>query len=273
MINTSPAKQEKKSSSPDVRSEVLHKIHRDEVKQRSRSYHVLKTIVIVVGILFVFLLSVFIISFVVFLVRVNGATILPSFGIRGIGLFFASLPWLLILLAVAFIFCIELLSRRFSVSYKRPLLYTILGIVFVVAVLGFVFGRIGIHERLSSVSQKHDIPFAGEMYKKPGMKHPRGSVIGTVLERIDNGFLIETQKGETLEVHVSSKTHSPHGDVFESFTQGDKIIIMGKRDGDTIEAFGIHLFPPKPLKKKNDQPPPKQLKNMGPMYHNPLQMK
>jgi len=217
--------------------EILEKIKEEVIKMKPKSHFVFKTIIYVLGFIFIFLFVIFLASFIIFSLRIRGAWYFPAFGLRGLGLLFASFPWLLLIFAIIFIVILEVFAKRFSFVYKKPLLYSILGIVIIVFLLSFIIGRTSMHSRLFRSAQEGRLPIMGPMYRGQFMESPHNVFIGKVLELSDNGFRLETREGENLEVIIPSEIKSPFK---ESIEKDDIIVVMGKRDGSVIRAFGIH---------------------------------
>ncbi|MEA3344458.1 MAG: hypothetical protein U9Q16_02140, partial [Patescibacteria group bacterium] len=116
----------KKSS---MSKEITDKIKVNEIKMRPKIYFILKSILIVLIILFFAFFALYLISFIVFSLKATGVWFLPKFGFGGIFIFFKSLPWLLILIAAILIIILELFVKRFSFAYRKPLIYSISGII------------------------------------------------------------------------------------------------------------------------------------------------
>src|SRR3989339_1207086 len=109
-----------KTDNSRLSKKVLDKVQRGEVKMKPKTYFVSRT----VGVIFLALLTAFLVlflaSFIFFNLRASGAWFLPQFGFSTIGIFFKSLPWLLILIALILIVVLEILVKRFSFAYRRP---------------------------------------------------------------------------------------------------------------------------------------------------------
>lgn len=207
---------------------------------KPKSHFVFRTIIYVLGFIFIFLFVLFLASFIVFSLRIRGVWYFPAFGFRGLGLLFGSFPWLLVIFAIIFIAILEIFAKKFSLVYKKPLLYSILGIVIIVFLLSFIIGRTSMHSRLFRSAQEGRLPIMGPMYRGRLIEPPRDIYIGRILELSDKSFLLETREGEKLEVIIPSEIGFPLG---ENIRKDDIVVVMGKRDGSVIRAFGIHKTP------------------------------
>ena len=209
------------------KNKILEKIKKGRIKMKPKSYFVFRTILFAIGIILAFIFTVFIIGFILFNLRVSGAWHFPAFGFPGLGLFFVSLPWLLIVLAIIFILILEIFAKKFSIVYKKPLLYSVIGIRIIVLILGIFIAQTPMHKGLFDRARQGKMPF---------MRPPHNAYIGNVENIIDNGFEIKTKEGENFRIIISSKTHFPFGNKIE---QGESVMIMGKKQGSSVEAFGI----------------------------------
>src|SRR3989344_3614541 len=112
-----------------IKEEVIARIKRGETIMRPRWHFVLRAMLYALGVLIAALALVYLASFIMFVLRETGLLFVPSFGFRGVGVFLFSLPWFLILLSLVFVFVLEVLVRRYAFAYRKPLLYSVFGIV------------------------------------------------------------------------------------------------------------------------------------------------
>ncbi len=112
--------QEQKS----IKERVLEKIKSKHIKMRPKFYFVLKTVLLAVGFFMVGALVLFLISFISFHLRASGIWYLPGFGPRGWGIYLRLMPWFLILAGLILILMLEILSKRCSFVWRRPVIYS-----------------------------------------------------------------------------------------------------------------------------------------------------
>ena len=214
---------------------VLNKLENSQVKMRPKAYFVLRTILIALAIIVIALFALYLTSFIVFALRASGLWYLPKFGFNGIGALITLLPWLLILIAVLLIIVMEMLVKYFAFAYRRPILFSMLGIIVLVLLGGLMIDRTQFHANLFQKAQERRLPIAGELYRNFGAAKFQDVHRGTVSEITTKGFLIETRGGQTLTILVTSNTR-----LFEAnIKKDDVIVIMGKRDNNTVQALAI----------------------------------
>ncbi len=220
-----------------IGEKILKKIKKGKIKMKPKSYFVLKSILFVVGIVFAFLLTIFLASFIIFILRASGVLNFPTFGLRGLGMFFTSLPWFLVLFVIVFVIILEFLAKRFSVVYQRPLIYSILGIVIIVLLLGVFIAGTPMHSKLFQGVQEGKLSVLRPLYKWRHIRTPDNVYFGRVLNLTDNGFEIETKEGEILSIVISSETR-----FFQSvryIKEEDSAMVIGDKDGFIIKAIGV----------------------------------
>lgn len=215
---------------------ILEQIKQGEVKMRSKIYFVLKTLLVVLGIFVFALFALYLISFIVFALRASGAWYLSGFGFSGIKASIVLIPWILILVAIVLIVILEILVKRFSFTYRQPILYSVLGIIIFVFLGSFVIGKTGFHPNLFQKAREGRLPVAEKFYRGYGMEKFHNVHKGVVSELTDNGFIIKTYNDEVLVVIITDKTRFLFKDDIKI---GDMVLILGERDNDIITADGV----------------------------------
>jgi hypothetical protein len=219
-----------------VRQSVAEKIKSGQVKMWPRSRFVLKTVLIVLGLLFIGLLILFLVSFISFSLHSSGLWFLPGFGFQGVGLFLNYLPWLLILAALILIIVLEILAKRFSFVWRRPVIYSLLAIALIVTLGSFIIDRTQLHRGLFIRAREGNLPFGGPIYRSFGMPEFRNFIVGNIAEITENGFRLEEHNDQFLNVIFGPDTQFPSG---KDFKVGDVVLIIGERQDDTLTALAV----------------------------------
>lgn len=215
---------------------ILEKIEQKKIKMKSKQYFVLKNFAYLFGLILFFLFIVFISSFILFEIHFTGVGELTSFGWRGFGAFVTFFPWLLFLLVLLLIVVLELVAQRFSLVYKKPLVYSLLAILVFVSVFAFIVFKTPMHPALFKGARQGKFLFINPFYREEFLQKPGNTFMGKVLVLTNNGFVIEDERGEEFEIIISPKTLT----LFEQgLEEGDLVLIMGDRIDTFIEAIGI----------------------------------
>lgn len=219
-----------------IKEKILSAIETGKVKMRPRWHFVLQTILIIVGIALILFALLFLISFIIFSLRHSGVWFAPAFGSRGLGVFLTSLPWILIVLTVLFVIILEILVKKYSFAYRQPLLYSALGLILIVTIGGIAVAQTPLHGGLMRQTIENHVPLAEPFYRGGGMIGPERIQAGSIKELTDDGFILNSRRGEDLRVIITPETQFPAG---YDLVEGDFIVVLGERDDDTIEALGV----------------------------------
>jgi hypothetical protein len=218
-----------------ISENVISKIEKGQIKMRPRFYFLLKLTLLIIGVIFLTLIALFLVSFILFSLRQNGSFFLPNFGFPGIRILFFSLPWLLILGVIILIVTSEIFAKHFSFVYQRPMLYSIIAMAIIVVFGGIALDFTPLHSNLLLNAQNGNLPIAGGFYRHLGAPRIPDVFYGSISEIAENGFKIDTPQAETFNVITNEKTRF-FGGILE---EEDSVIIMGKRNGQTIEARDV----------------------------------
>ena len=219
-----------------ITGKVLEKIKSGKIKMRPKIYFILKAILVGLGAAVIAIFILYLISFIVFALRISGIWFAPGFGFYGVKIFLVSLPWLLILIAIILILILEILVEHFSFAYRLPILYSVLGIITLVLLGSFALSQIKIHPYLFQKAQEKNLPVAGKFYRDFGAGKFRNAHRGVVSEITEKGFKIETPGNEILNIIITPETRFPFG---KDIKENDSVMILGERDNGAVRAFGV----------------------------------
>lgn len=219
-----------------IQNAVLDKIKAGEAKMRPRWHYALKAVLILIGLIMVALAALYVASLSLFVMRENGALFAPAFGWRGMHVFFVSIPWILILLCIAFVIILELLVKHYAFAYRRPLLYSV-AFVLLFTLFGSIFVvRSGLHENMYRQVVQKKLPVAGPLYRSVESHMPKRIHPGIVLEINDQGFTMQRRDKNIIFVIVTPRTHIlPPGVV----SPKEEVVVFGEKNGGGITAFGV----------------------------------
>lgn len=201
---------------------------------RPKWHFILKAALALAGIAILILALLYLASFFLFVLRQTGLLFMPEFGWRGFGVFFVSLPWLIILAVIIFISLLEILVRKYSFAYSKPLVYSLIIIVAFVFIGGLVVSRTGLHQSIFCYAKRQKLPF-DSLYNGYGPQHFKEIHTGIISEITDSGFSLSSNRGETVRVVLSPETRLPAGAGFQA---GDLMVVFGDRDDGLVKAFG-----------------------------------
>ncbi len=218
-------------------TQVLEKIHWGTLSMKPKWYFFLSALVNVLGATIVLFALIYLASFILFALRATGVLFIPLFGFRGIFAFIFALPWLLFLTTLLFVLVLEILIRRYAFAYRRPLIYSSLGIMALVLIAGTAVERTHMHQRMFMASRASPMPFAGRMYRAFGEQRFRNIHRGTVSTLIPQGFTLQNRREELLTILVNQATRMSPQIIL---APQDMVVVFGERDNNnTVQAIGI----------------------------------
>lgn len=226
-----------------LNKEILSRIKEGKVAMKSRGFFVLQTLLGVLGVFILSLCLIFLVSFILFGLRKSGVMLAPGFGPQGFLLFAMSLPWMLILVSVAFLGVLEILIRKYSFVYKKPILYSFAGIILATILVTLVLPSFAIHNsvfrayRPERGARPGDMPTVGRFYRDFGMPRSPDLLRGVVVDFSTGTLILATEDGATSSVIFSDLTKIFPGTTIGT---GDELLIFGPRStSGIIQAFGV----------------------------------
>jgi len=224
---------ENNNNGNSIKEKIIERIKRGEVKMRPKFYFLLKTILVIFAIFFLLFLILFLVSFVCFHLRLIGLWYLPFFHPKFFWFYFKLLPWLLIIFCLLLILLVEILAKRFSFVWRKPIVYSLLVIVFFALIGGLLFEKTGLHPHLFFQTREGKMPLMAPLYQHFG-RPPFGELNRGIVEEINEGrFKIRTFGNQLLEVYFSENIP------FTEIKEGDSVVVIGKKEDGVINAFDI----------------------------------
>jgi len=214
---------------------VLESINAGRLKKLPGWHFLLKTILKITSVVIISLMILHLVSFIFFMIHRMGVIYAPHFGFHGWFAFFGALPLHLILLSIIFVVFLLILVRRYPLVYRRPLLYSAIGIVLLMIIGGHMVAKTDFHARL--LNNAEGIPIFGELYRRYGMHKPHNMHVGVVIQMNESGFVMKDRREDTLTVIIGPETRVPTGAVFK---KGDEVFVFGSRNDGTVQALGLH---------------------------------
>jgi len=228
---------ENENNNQDFSGQVIDEIKNADLKMRPRWHFILERSLFIIGFFIILGASFCLASFILFSLRQSGLWFAPEFGLRGWQTLFHFMPWALIVLSLLFLIILEILVRKFSFAYRRPLLYSLFGLLLIVILTGHFL--VPWNQRLYSASRQNQVPFAGKIYRVFSPSQISGLRQGMIVSFIENVIVLEDENGATTTIIVGPNTRQPACDRLDV---GNAIAVFGDEDDRQIQAYGIHCF-------------------------------
>jgi hypothetical protein len=191
----------------------------------------------VFSIIFLFIISTFLLSLIFFVLSRYGFMEMPLFGFIHSIETLQAIPVPLIFCTVLLLVAIEMLSRYYSFSFKRPLLIVLLGVTLLAAGIGFVMSRTPLHEYVREYGVTHHIDILSRAYDRPRpfKKMPEGMDVirGEVLTRSGQNLTIQLFDEKIITAHGTTSETSRG--IPEVVAPGDDVILLGNFNGEVFE--------------------------------------
>lgn len=231
-----------------IEERVLATIESGRVHMRPRAFFTLKLIAIAAVGALVLLLSIALVNFMLFSIRISGHDMLLGFGPRGFWAFFLHFPWPLLMFDIAAIALLSHLFRQFRFGYRTPVVYVLLGLAFASAAAGLLLDR--------------GTPFNDTLYKQAGenrLPSPLGGFYASMRHEWSerDGLCrctVVAMSGDTLivaDTRNASSTYTillPPNSAFATTSGllvGDTVMVAGDVDENgVIHAFGLRFARP-----------------------------
>ena len=225
-----------KQENNSIAEKVLGKIKRRQIKMKPKIHFIFGTTLLVLGVLVLILFIPYLISLIVFSLRVSGVLFLPKFGLPGMSILLSSLPWLLILITTFLILLLEIFARKFTFVYRKPAIYSLIAIIVIIFTGIFIIEKTSLHSSLFWKAQDKSLPAIGMIYRDFGSRKIDNIYHGIIIEMIDSGFKIETLCGEVITIRINSETNFISGTEFQ---ENDIVVALGEIKEDSVQALNV----------------------------------
>jgi hypothetical protein len=225
---------------PDIKTKVLEKIGRGEVRRRPRAYFIAQVVMVIALLAVALALSVFVLSFVIFSVHESGELFLLGFGQQGIATFFVLFPWVALAFDIVLFVAIEWLIRRFKFGYRIPIIRALFGILLFALVGGIIIDLTPLHGALLDKADQNELPIVGEWYEGINESHAgQGVFRGTVTSIQGDDFAISHDDGDNDADDGTWTIVAPLGFDMASIAVGDDVYVAGSVAQGTVQSYGV----------------------------------
>jgi hypothetical protein len=221
-----------------IKERVEEAIASGEIAMKPKWYFALQALLFALGVAIASCATLYLASFILFVMRENGLWFVPTLGPSGWYVFLVSLPWLLVLLLGSFVVVLELMVRRYSFAYRRPLVISVVGVLALVVIGGACIEVTPLH-RVMVVYSERSLPVTRDVYRH--YEDPQVSALqpGRVVTTTADGFILFSRRGDILHVAITPDTKMPPG---FRFIEGDEVLVFGEKTTTSVKAFGIKLL-------------------------------
>ena len=250
----------------NLAEKLVEKIKNGSLKMRPKIYFIFRSIIFAVLYLVVFFFLIYLVSFIFFSLMLSGGWFLPAFGPSGFGKMLMSLPWLLVAASIILIIILQIFAEKISFVYRRPASYSLIGIIAIVLLTGSLINQTPLHKQLFQRAQQGGLPIIGPFYRDGNFRPQIPNVYNGVIISVDNnGFSMKTSRGDIFKIIINP--NDLHLSKIK-FKEGDTLVVIGQRNGNSINAIDLRMT--------NEDPnlfiplPPPGRVNLNEPLHRPL---
>jgi hypothetical protein len=144
----------------NIKEEVLNKIKSGQINMRSKAYFLVKLGFLSILTVLITLVSIFLLSFVLFSSSLDGSLFLVRFGGTGLYNFILTLPWYLLIVDIFLLLLLDVLLKSFSFGYKSPILFLFAGTFIVITAISTLLNFTPFHQKImNTVERNKNLPF------------------------------------------------------------------------------------------------------------------
>lgn len=213
---------------------ILDTVKKQNIRMIPKWKFVLYSFLGVFSIIFLFIISTFLLSLIFFVLSRYGFMDMPLFGFVHSLETLRAVPLPLFICAVFLLIVTESLARHYSFSFKRPLLITLFGAVALVTLSSFVISRTPIHEYVEEYAKKHHLGMVSRAYDRPmpfrKQREGMDVVRGEIIERVGGTLTLKLFDGKLVTAHGT--TTVPFEGIPPFAATGDDVVLLGNfKDG------------------------------------------
>ena len=230
----------------NIKTKILESVHKNNVTMIPRWKFVLYSSVGIFGIGFTFLVTVFVLSLILFLLSRYGFMYLPFFGFMATMHALQAIPLVLLICTIVLLVLIEVMSRYYSFSFRRPLAVTLLLLTSGVTIVSFIISETPVHEYIRGYAKDHHMDMFARMYDRPLPFDETGAhdvLRGEVIASGSTSTTLRLFDGVTVIAYASTTLVRPLAmpDV------GDDVVVFGRITGDDFEMVDVLPAPHSPF--------------------------
>lgn len=226
-----------------IKATILDRVKKNSITMIPRWKFVLYSGLGIFGFIFIFLIMVFTFSLIIFLLSQYGILYMRFPDLMGSLRALSMLPIILFVCAAILLFIIEILSRNYTLSFRRPLIVTLLGFTSFTLLVGFFVSESGTHEYMRMYARDHHMGNVMKLYDRPtkfNPKHRPDVVRGEVLALASTSLTVKLFNDQVVTVVLPNKNNASS----TPLRVGDDVIVFGKMNAGMFEMTSMRIAPP-----------------------------
>ncbi len=222
---------------PNIHNHILKKIQSGAIRQRPKWHFLIATLALVFGLISLFLVFLYLMSFIALILREHFIFEAVSFGPATVFSLMHTLPFLLVLLVVTVFLLLHLLVRHFAFAYMKPVMLTLgggLAITFIVFASVLLIDK---DSRIARLGEGQHVPGVDALHKRWRGQKPARIIHAQIKEVRADGYVVVDDMNKELYVYVTDMTQLDR----LSYVVGDSIVILTEWREGLLYALGIRM--------------------------------
>jgi amino acid transporter len=224
----------------NLKTKILETVKNNDIRMIPKWKFALYSILGVASLLFAFLITIFVMSLILFVLSRYGFMDMPFFGFMQTIHALAAVPLALFLCTIILLVLIEVISHSYSFSFRRPLVITLLLITSIVSLISYLISQTSAHIYVRDYIKSQHLDMLSRVYDRPllssainGMDVLRGEVIAVSA----TSTVIRLFDGESITAYATTTEGTTTMPLPP--TIGDDVVMLGTFNDTRFEIMRI----------------------------------
>lgn len=148
-----------------IQENIIESIKSGKIHMKPRWYFILKFILNILLVSVVFFTSIYLLSFMGLILHEKDLFNIFDLSPRGMKMLMTSIPWIVVMLSITLVMVLYVLVKDHSFVYKKPVAYSLSGLVLLVILIGFVVHMFDVNFRFARMGDDDRTPIMGPIHK------------------------------------------------------------------------------------------------------------
>ncbi len=223
-----------------LKTKILDIVSKENITMIPRWKFVLYSALTIMGLFFAFFLAVFAGSLILFVLSKYGFLDLPFFDFLKTIHALNAIPLLLLFTTIFLLVVIEMISRSYSFSFRRPLGITLLVITSCTVIASYAVSRTPVHELIRNYAHDHNIDMMKRAYDRPrpiARGEDMAVLRGVVMNVGSSTVVIRTFDGVNRTIFSTATNPT-----FKKIEVGADVVVIGKMTDEEFVVTRVKIL-------------------------------
>lgn len=217
---------------------IIAEIQKEKIVMKPKIYFLLQGFMVFFGLVISFLATIYVVSLFVFFFKLRGAYNFPGFNLLAMKDLLLSLPIVIMLVATGLIVVLYWFSRRFAFTYRRPVILSLMGVILLVILGGFLVAASPVHYNMYKKFGKNlnGSVFFRTLYAPENHPPLKNSLIGEIVVATQREMKIITHTRSVCPIVLLKPSAKSSRN---SFVTGDWVFVYGRPEDASFYATKV----------------------------------